>query len=196
MKYLLFAAFVFEILVLAACGPTPEQKEKIVVALEANTVAQRAAAVAEESLTSWWGVQEPDSTAAEWLSFVWESTSDTKNRKLVHQAQERVTLSRGNAAAARDNAARAWEEAQNIWVTEGYVRGAAESEERTADMMHEMGNSKWTEKYGESLQTTRRANELEANAEALELIGTAYTLSAQAFDAEANAWMALAVWAE
>ena len=108
MKYLLFAAFVFEVLVLAACGPTPEQKEKIVVALEANTVAQRAAAVAEESLTSWWGVQEPDSTAAEWLSFVWESTSDTKNRKLVHQAQERVTLSRGNAAAARDNAARAW----------------------------------------------------------------------------------------
>lgn len=52
------------------------------------------------------------------------------------------------------------------------------------------------QKYGESLQTARRANELEANAETLELIGTTYTLAAQAFDAEANAWMALAVWSE
>ena len=47
--------------------------------------------------------------------------------------------------------------------------------------------------YGESLQTARRANELGANAETLKLIGTTYTLAAQAFDAEANAWMAFAV---
>ena len=172
------------------------RKKKIVEALEANALAQRAGEQAEEALTAWWESQEPDSTAEEWLAFAWGADSDTDNHKFVKQAQERATISRGNAATARANAERAWKDAQSIWLSEGWVRETAEVQDRTSDIMRKLGDSQWAEKYGESLQTAQQANELEANAEALELVGIVYTLASQAFDAEANAWTALVVWTE
>ena len=182
--------------ILAACGPTVEQKEKIAAALEANAEASRRAETAKTALTEWHESQEPDSTAEAWLVFVWES-ADTGNRRLVRQAQGQATLARGNAATARDNASRAWKMAARKERTRSIVEETADIIYSNMGLLREMGRyEEASAEHAEWLDTNARERAYAAEAEALEWIGNAYGRAAAAFDVEADAWTTLAVFAE